>query len=173
MILLGKDVARKGGVFFFPGIKKGGDDMPELKNKKHERFCIEYIVDLNASQAAIRTGYAPKNANNIGSRLLANADIRARVDELLAEMQNSRIADATEVLEYLTAVIRGEKQEEVLVTDPMGQTEIKLKAIGGREQVKAAELLAKRYSLLTDNVKMNGAAPVQIVDDLGAGDGGD
>ena len=147
--------------------------MPELKNKKHERFCIEYIVDLNASQAAIRTGYAHKNANNIGSRLLANANIRARVDELLAEMQNSRIADANEVLEYLTAVIRGEKQEEVLITDALGRTEVKLKAIGGREQVKAAELLAKRYSLLTDNVKMNGAAPVQIVDDLGAGDSGD
>lgn len=147
--------------------------MPELENGKHERFCLEYVIDLNGSQAAIRAGYSEKAARQTASRLLTYENVRARVDELLAEMQTSRIADANEVLEYLTAVIRGEKQEETIVVNPAtGETEIKLKAIGGREQVKAAELLAKRYSLLTDNVKMNGAAPVQIVDDLGAGDGG-
>ena len=146
--------------------------MPELDNKKHERFCLEYIKDLNATQAAIRTGYAPKNANRTGTRLLSNAHIRARVAELLEEINSSKIADAAEVLEYLTAVIRGEKDEEVITTDPLGQVVTVKKTIGGREQVKAAELLAKRYGLLTDNVKLNGTAPVQIVDDLGSGKDG-
>ena len=36
---------------------KGGDGMPKLRNKKHELFCQEYLVDLNATQAYIRTGY--------------------------------------------------------------------------------------------------------------------
>ena len=59
----------------------------------------------------------------------------------------------------------------MIVTTPLGSDTV-TKKIGGREQVKAAELLAKRYGLLTDNVKLNGAAPVQIVDDLGSGEDG-
>lgn len=140
-------------------------------NNRQELFCLEYIKDGNASQAAIRAGYSKKQANSTGARLYAIPSIRARIDELMEELKSQKIADATEVLEYLTAVIRGEADEEVIVTTPLGSDTV-TKKIGGREQVKAAELLAKRYGLLTDNVKLNGAAPVQIVDDLGSGEDG-
>lgn len=139
---------------------------------RQELFCLEYIKDGNATQAAIRAGYSEKQANSTGARLYANVRIRARIDELMAEVQQEKIADAEEVLRYLTSVIRGEATEEVAVGTPIG-TEIITKHIGGREQVKAAELLAKRYGLLTEAVKLSGGLPVQIVDDMeDSGDGG-
>lgn len=137
---------------------------------RQELFCLEYIKDGNATQAAVRAGYSPKQANSTGARLYANVRIRARIDELMAEVQQEKIADAEEVLRYLTSVMRGEATEEVAVGTPIG-TEIIAKHIGGREQVKAAELLAKRYGLLTENVKLTGGLPVQIVDDIEEGDG--
>lgn len=60
--------------------------MPELENKKHERFAQEYILDLNATAAAIRTGYKKSNARAQGSALLTNPDIAARVRELQQEL---------------------------------------------------------------------------------------
>ena len=110
---------------------------------RQELFCLEYIKDGNATQAAVRAGYSPKQANSTGARLYANVRIRARIDELMADLQQEKIADAEEVLRYLTSVMRGEATEEVAVGTPIG-TEIIAKHIGGREQVKAAELLAKR-----------------------------
>ena len=138
---------------------------------RQELFCLEYIKDGNATQAAIRAGYKPKYAGTNADKLLKNTNIRARIDELMAEVQQEKIADAEEVLRYLTSVIRGEATEEVAVGTPIG-TEIITKRIGGREQVKAAELLAKRYGLLTENVKLSGGLPVQIVDDMEEGDDG-
>ena len=144
--------------------------MAKLSARK-ELFCLEYIRDGNAAQAAVRAGYSPKQANSTGARLYANVRIRARIDELMADLQQEKIADAEEVLRYLTSVIRGEATEEVAVGTSAG-TEIITKHIGGREQVKAAELLAKRYGLLTENVKLTGGLPVQIVDDIEEGDDG-
>ena len=139
---------------------------------RQELFCLEYIKDGNATLAAIRAGYKPKYAGTNADKLLKNTNIRARIDELMAEVQQEKIADAEEVLRYLTGVMRGEITEEVAVGTPIG-TEIITKHIGGREQVKAAELLAKRYGLLTENVKLSGGLPVQIVDDMeDSGDGG-
>lgn len=56
--------------------------MPALKNKKHERFCREYIIDYNGKQAAIRARYSEKTAKEQASRLLTNANIDARWREL-------------------------------------------------------------------------------------------
>ena len=139
---------------------------------RQELFCLEYIKDGNATQAAIRAGYSEKTAGSISTRLLQKVNIRARINELMAEVQQEKIADAQEVLEYLTSVMRGEITEEVVVGTPTGPVTIP-KQFSGREQVKAAELLAKRYGLLAENVKLSGGLPVQIVDDMeDSGDGG-
>lgn len=58
--------------------------MPALRNAKHERFCQEYVIDLNATQAYIRAGYSEKGAGQSAERLLRNAEIRARIAELQA-----------------------------------------------------------------------------------------
>ena len=137
---------------------------------RQELFCLEYIKDGNATQAAVRAGYSPNRPTVQVQGCMRMYAIRARIDELMAEVQQEKIADAEEVLRYLTSVMRGEATEEVAVGTPIG-TEIIAKHIGGREQVKAAELLAKRYGLLTEHVKLTGGLPVQIVDDIEEGDG--
>lgn len=52
---------------------------------KQKRFIEEYLIDLNATQAAIRAGYSAESARQIGSENLAKPDIRARIDEAMAE----------------------------------------------------------------------------------------
>ena len=56
--------------------------MGKLKNAKHERFCQEYIIDLNATQAYIRVGYSEKGAETASSRLLTNVKVQQRIAEL-------------------------------------------------------------------------------------------
>ena len=51
---------------------------------RQERFCQEYLIDLNATQAYIRAGYSARTAHNCASRLMAKAGVRARIDELMA-----------------------------------------------------------------------------------------
>ena len=118
-----------------------------LNNEKHERFCAEYLRDLNATQAAIRAGYSETSARNQGSRLMQSAAVRGRIAEMAKEINSEKIADAVEVMLYLTRVLRGE-------------------IVANRGQVRAAELLAKRYGLLTNNLSITGAAVVNIVDDI-------
>lgn len=77
---------------------------------KQQRFCDEYLVDLNATQAAIRAGYSKKNANNIASENLAKPNIREYIDKRLSEKESKLIAQQDEVLKYLTAVMRREKK---------------------------------------------------------------
>ena len=51
---------------------------------RQERFCQEYLIDLNATQAYIRAGYSARTAHNCASRLMAKAGVRTRIDELMA-----------------------------------------------------------------------------------------
>ena len=75
----------------------------------------------------------------------------------MKEIGDKRIADAKEVLEYLTREVRNEEKEEVVVTVNVGdfQTEIKKvkKELSAKDKIKAAELLGKRYRLFTDKVE--------------------
>lgn len=50
---------------------------------KQERFVAEYLIDLNATQAAIHAGYSERTAKQQGSRLLTNADVSAAVEEAM------------------------------------------------------------------------------------------
>ena len=77
--------------------------------EKQKRFCDEYLIDCNATQAAIRAGYSPKTANEQGAKLLAKVSIKAYIDDQLEQLHNKNIADSQEVLEYLTSVMRGER----------------------------------------------------------------
>lgn len=89
--------------------------MSELTTKQ-ERFVNEYIKDLNATQAAIRAGYSAKTAGVQGSVLLKNPNVSAEVKKRLADIKSESIADAAEVLEYFTRVMRREETEKVVVT---------------------------------------------------------
>lgn len=65
---------------------------------KQEQFCQEYIIDLNATQAAIRAGYSKKSANMQSARLLANDKVRTRTAELKSKRIESTGIDAAYVL---------------------------------------------------------------------------
>lgn len=69
--------------------------------KKNEVFCDEYLIDLNATQAAIRAGYSPESAGSIGSELLKKPEIRARIDAAMAERSKRTGINADRVLREL------------------------------------------------------------------------
>lgn len=158
-----------------------------------QRFADEYLVDLNATRA-YKAAYPKVKSDKVAgvnaARLLGNASVKEYIDEKLAEMSSAKIADAKEVMEYLSSVMRREYTENIVVTlseerafyapDENGtmrkQTvkretpqivEIPAKLSDAN---KAAELLGKRYSLFTDNVNLTTAVPVQIINDIPKGD---
>lgn len=137
--------------------------------EKQQRFCDEYLIDYNATQAAIRAGYSPKTAKQIGQENLTKPDLKAYIDEQLERIRSEKTAEAQEVMEYLTAVMRGESESEIVVVEGCGEgcseaRRIK-KAPDEKDRLKAAELLGKRYGLFTDKLNVTGVVPVQIVDD--------
>lgn len=134
--------------------------------EKQKRFCEEYLVDCNATQAAIRTGYSEKTARAIGQRLLTNVDIKKYIDQQLQKLKNEKIADAQEVLEYLTSVMRGEQKEQVALLTGEGVQDLVQKDVSAKDRLKAAELIGKRYALFTEKVELQGETTVQIVDDI-------
>ena len=141
---------------------------------KQKRFADEYLIDLNATQAAIRTGYSEKTAYSQGQRLLKHVEIKAYIDDRMAQKEKELIADQDEVLKYLTAVLRGESMSEEIVIENIGdftsEARTMQKAPSEKDKLKAAELLGKRYSLFTDKVKVGGAIPVVIAGDDGLED---
>ncbi|WP_293649602.1 terminase small subunit, partial [uncultured Pantoea sp.] len=68
---------------------------------KQEMFCREYLIDLNATQAAIRAGYSEKTSNEQGARLLANVSVQNRISELKAQRNDRIDVDADYVLKRL------------------------------------------------------------------------
>ena len=74
--------------------------MPKL-TAKQERFCEEYLIDLNATQAAIRAGYSVESAGSIGSENLTKPEIRARIDTAMAERSKRTGINADRVLREL------------------------------------------------------------------------
>lgn len=137
---------------------------------KQQRFCDEYLIDLNATQAAIRAGYSKKTANVIANENLTKPYIKEYIEKRMAEKEKSLIADQDEVLKYLTSVLRGETQSEVVVVEGQGDgySEARRieKAPDEKERLRAAELLGKRYGLYTEKVNVKEDAKVVIVDDL-------
>lgn len=131
-------------------------------NAKQRKFADEYLIDCNATQAAIRAGYSPKTAKQIGQRMLTNVDLKAYIDEQLERIHNEKTADAQEVLEYLTAVMRGQHTEQTLQLIGDGVQTITDIDVSARERLKAAELIGKRYGMFKDNLDVGGSIPVVI-----------
>lgn len=136
-----------------------------VMNAKQKRFCDEYLIDCNATQAAIRAGYSPKTAKQIGQENLTKPDLKKYIDEQLERIHSEKTADAQEVLEYLTAVMRGEHTEQVLKLIGEGVQTVTDIDVSARERLKAAELIGKRYGMFKDNVNVD-LEPVVIVNDL-------
>ena len=84
--------------------------------EKQKRFCDEYLVDLNATQAAIRAGYSKKTAKQIAQQNLTKLDIQEYIKKRMAEKEDALIAKQDEVLQTLTRVLRRQEMDTVVVT---------------------------------------------------------
>lgn len=123
-------------------------------SERRRRFVDEYVAcGGNGSEAARRAGYSPKTANITASTLLADAEIRAQINMKLDELQNQRTAKAQEILEFLSAVMRGQV-EDTAVTPSGKPIKISTRVV---DRLKAAEALSKINGLFQ--------APKPVVED--------
>ena len=135
--------------------------------EKQQRFCDEYLIDLNATQAAIRAGYSEKTAYSQGQRMLKNVEVKAHIDKQLDRIHSEKTADAQEVMEYLTTVLRGKSLSSVLARDELGADRVIEKPPDEKERLKAAELLGKAHMLFTDKVQQEVDMDLNITVDYG------
>ena len=140
-------------------------------NAKQKRFCDEYLIDLNATQAAIRAGYSEKTAGVIANENLKKPYIREYIDERMAEKEAALIADQNEVMRYLTAVLRGESLSEVIVVEGLGEGASQARRLkklpDEKDRLRAAELLGKAHMLFTDKVQQEIDMDLNITVDYG------
>ena len=141
--------------------------MAERKlTERQKRFVDFYIKTGNASEAARSAGYSDKNADVDGNKLLVNPSISREIEKRLKELESSRTADLKETLEYMTAVMRGEMEDVVVVTVGTGKgyskSEIVKVPINTRDRLKAAEYLAKIHGAFKTEVQVAGTIPVVI-----------
>ena len=115
--------------------------------EKQKRFIDYYIETGNATESARRAGY--KQPHVQGAQNLEK--LRKYIDERLESFEDNRIADAEEVLRYLTKVIRGEEKDQFGLDASL------------KDRNKAAELLGKRYALFTEKVEQNNKGEIKVL----------
>lgn len=142
--------------------------------QKQKRFIEEYLIDLNATQAAIRAGYSPDTAQQTGSENLSKPVIRAQIDRAMAERSKrtgvnaerviqelAKIAfvNAAEVIDPKTATVK----EDALPEDTAAIQSVKVKTFGEdglereikmADKIKALELLGKHLGMFQNNVSV-------------------
>lgn len=126
----------------------------DIKLKPKElKFAEEWLKTTNATQSAIKAGYSERTAYSAGNRLLKKVDVKQYIDERLAEMQESSIADTNEVMQFLSSTMRGDIPDQFGLDPALN------------DRMKAAELLGKRYKLFTDKQEISGAdgEPIKVI----------
>lgn len=153
--------------------------------EKQQRFVDEYLIDLNATQAAIRAGYSVKNADKIGSELLGKTRVAEAISEKMAErskrtgvnqdrvvLELAKIAfvNAADVIDPGNATIK----ESASTDDTAAIQSVKVKTIMGKkgegvereirlnDKLKALELLGKHLGMWNDKLDVNVNIPVVI-----------
>lgn len=121
---------------------------------KQQRFVDEYLVDLNATQAAIRAGYSEKTAGSIGEENLKKPDIAAAIQQEMNKRSERTKVDADYVLRTIVDTIERCKQAEP-VRDRDGEPTGEYKFDSGAV-LKGAELLGKHLKMFTDKVEQSG-----------------
>ena len=131
---------------------------------KQKRFADEYIKTGNAYQSAINVGYSKQYAKARSHKMLENVSINQYIDNNLEIIQKESIAEADEIMRYLTRVLRGEEKEEILVYVGDGMQEIQTIRPNAKDRIKAAELLGKRYRMWTDKQEIDFVTPIFLND---------
>lgn len=138
---------------------------------KQKRFCDEYLIDMNITQAAIRAGYSKKTAYAIGQENLKKPTLKEYIEKRMAEKEAELVADQAEVMKYLTSVLRGQSQSEIVVVEGTGEgcseARTMQKAPDEKERLKAAELLGRAHMMFTDKVQQEVDMDLNITVDYG------
>lgn len=141
---------------------------------KQEKFCIEYAKSGNARQAYISAGYKCSNDNATdaaASRLLSQVKVKERLAELAKEVEDASIADITEMQQKLTEIIRQQLEEEVIVTESVGDFMTEAKKINKKPAIKdvinAINTLGKMQGAFIDKVQQEIDMDLNITVDYG------
>ncbi|MCY3026206.1 MULTISPECIES: terminase small subunit [Aerococcus] len=150
-------------------------DWPSTRNQQ-KQFVLEYMKNgfSNATKAAIAAGYTKKNATKQASKMLVGGDkwrhippvvekLKKVYEEKSAELS---IASATEIKQFLTAIMRGEVTEPMAITNGEFKQELVDVMPNVTTRRQAAVDLGKSYGLWTDKSEVKMDALVQIVDDI-------
>ena len=165
--------------------------------EKQKRFVEEYLIDLNATQAAIRAGYSPDTAYSIGNENMKKPEIKARVDKAMAErsrrtgvnadrvvMELAKIAfvNAGDVIDAETATVKPDAARD----DTAAIQSVKVKTFGEdglerevkmADKLKALELLGKHLGMFKDKVELSGSLETEknklddLIQQMRGGDG--
>lgn len=164
------------------------NNIAKLKAKQ-QRFCEEYLIDLNGTQAAIRAGYSPDTAAEIASENLTKPNIRTCIDKAIAERSKrtgvnqdrvirelAKLAfiKADDLIDTNTATVKADANEDDLAAIASVKVKIMPGEYGDGEEheiklcdkLKALELLGKHLGMFTDKLQISGSGVVQIVDDI-------
>lgn len=123
-----------------------------MLSAKQERFCREYILDYNGTQAAKRAGYSEKSAYSQAGRLLKNAEILARVRELQHE-QVERLSVSADYVVLKLMETREKCMEPVPVLDSNGNQTGEY-TFDSKGALRALELLGRHLGMFDDRLKV-------------------
>jgi len=126
--------------------------MPELKNRKWELFCQEYIIDFNATRAYLRAGYKAneKTAGSNSSLLMARPEIQARISEIMSEREQRTEITQDKVLQELAKIAFANPTDEALrlkVSDKLIALDRLAKHLGMYVDKEALELKKRELEL--------------------------
>ena len=125
-------------------------------NEKQKAFANYYIESLNATESYAKAYECSYNtARTNGARLLAKANIKNYIDEIMSAKDESRIASQDEILQILTDIARGITEEEVVQFSQLGEELRTTRKPTIKDRMKASELLGKRYRMWVDKVEAN------------------
>ena len=131
---------------------------------KKIKFCLEYFRSGNATQSAKDAGYSEKTAYSSGQRLLKDVEVKSYLRELAEQNASAKIADAREMQEVLTSIIRQEMDEENLMTefigDGMSETVLKKKKSSHKDVLKAIDILTRMQGGYETSQGVNVVIPV-------------
>lgn len=144
--------------------------MADLKGRQLA-FVEAYINDpkRNQTQAAVTAGYSEKTSAQTASRLMKDNSIITAIKEREKELHEQNTARANEVVEFLTAVMRGETVDNIPLFIGDGEQELTESVPSAKDRLRAAEMLGKYYALFTDKTHIEGDGIVQIIDDIPRG----
>ncbi len=163
--------------------------MARKLTKKQQLFVDEYLIDLNATQAAIRAGYSTQTAYSIGEENLKKPEIKNSIEKALAERSRrtgisadriinelARIAfvNPADIINFDEATVKDTATRDdtatissvKVKTIPTEDGDITEREVKTYDKIKALELLGKHLGMFSDKFKIEGAIPVVIQDDM-------